>query len=189
MFILRCLAAVSLCFTLSGCLLTAVVGTAAGVAKIANDERPLGQQFDDSTIALKIDARLIAEKDMPSRWISIDVINGKLTLTGYLPSQAHIDRAIFIGRSITGVQRVDSKLTIGEPTSTTILSDTWITTRVKRLLLNDKTVSGLNIHVETVHGKVYLQGVVQVAMERERAKKITHSVAGVTAVVDLFSTP
>ncbi|MDX8406410.1 MAG: BON domain-containing protein [Mariprofundus sp.] len=186
MYIFRLIAALTFSLSLSGCLVTAVVGTTTGVAKIANDERTLGRQFDDVATASKIDARLIAERDMPSRWISIDVVNGNATLTGSLPSQSQIDRAIFISKSIQGVRSVDSKLSVGTPKLVTLLSDTWITTQVKRNLLNDKVVSGLGIHVETVNGKVYLQGVVNNAAERVRAKELTHKVKGVTAIVDLM---
>lgn len=186
MFIFRLMTALIICFGLSGCLATAIVGTATGAAKISNDERSLGTQFDDAATASRIDARLIAEKDMPSRWISIDVVNGEVTLTGSLPTQAHIDRAIYITKSIRGVRSVESKLSVGIPKMSSLLSDSWITTRVKTRLLNDKVVSGLKIHVETVNGKVYLQGEVNQASERVRAKEIAHSVAGVTAVVDLM---
>jgi len=186
MFPFRLITALIISFGLSGCLATAVVGTATGAARIAHDERSLGTQFDDVTIASKIDARLIAERDMPSRWISIDVIKGNATLTGSLPSQGHIDRAIYITKSIHGVRSVDSKLSIGVPKIRTLLSDSWITTRIKSKLLNDKVVSGFNIHVETVDGKVYLQGVVNLSTERVRAREIAHSVDGVTAVVDLM---
>jgi len=182
----RLITLLALCLGLTGCLATAMVGTVTGVAKAGNDERSLGRQFDDATIASKIDARLIAEKDMPSRWISIEVINGQATLTGSLPEQSQIDRAIFITRSIHGVVSVHSELLVGTPQITTLLSDSWITTRVKTRLLNDKVVSGLNIHVETVNGKVYLQGMVHQNSERIRAKQLTREIPGVTAVVDLM---
>jgi len=186
MFTFRLITLLIISFALSGCLATAIVGTTTGVAKMANDERSLGTQFDDVTTASKIDARLVAERDMPSRWISIEVINGDVTLTGSLPTQSHIDRAIFITKSIRGVRSVDSKMNVGIPKIRTLLSDSWITTRVKSRLLNDKVVSGFSIHVETVDGKVYLQGVVNQATERVRAREIAHSVDGVTAVVDLM---
>jgi len=186
MFILRLIFALTLGFSLSGCLATAIVGTATVATVAAHDDRPLGRQFDDAAIATKIDARLISEKNMPSRWVSIEVFSGDVTLTGYLPSQSDIDRAIYITRSVSGVRSVDSKIKVGEPKIGTMLSDSWITTRVKLRLLNDKVVSGLNIHVDTVNGKVYLQGMVNQAMKRIRAVNIAHSVPGVTAVVDLM---
>jgi len=172
--------------SLSGCLATAIVGTTTGVVKVINDERTLGRQLDDVTIASKIDTRLIAERDMPSRWVSIDVTNGTVTLTGMLPSQSHIDRAVAISKSTHGTRTVHSNLDIGTPKVRTLLSDSWLTTRIKARFLDDKVVSGFTIHVETVNGKVYLQGVVNHSVERIRAREIARSVEGVTAVVDMM---
>lgn len=170
---------------LPGCVTTAVVGGST-VASTIHDERSLGNQVDDATTAARIDTRLIAEKDMPSRWVSVQVIEGTATLTGYLPSQSHIDRALYITKGIRGVRSVRSELKIGEPKIGNLFTDTWITTQVKSKLWKDKVVSGFSIHVETVDGKVYLQGVVNSYVQRQHAKQITMQVKGVTAVVDLM---
>ncbi|MDQ6960184.1 MAG: BON domain-containing protein [Mariprofundaceae bacterium] len=171
---------------LSGCFVTALVsgGTATGSA--VNDKRSFGEHFDDAVISSKIDARLIAEKDLPSRWVSAEVIDGKVLLTGYLPQQEQIDRAVYICRHISGVRSVRSEVRLGEPPARELLSDTWITTKVKRELFNDKEVSGFSIHVETVDGKVYLQGVVGDGLQRQRATTLTKSVKGVTSIVNLL---
>jgi osmotically-inducible protein OsmY len=168
---------------LSGCVATAVVG---GSTAAIHDERSLGNQLDDTSITAKIDARLIAEKDMPSRWISVQTIEGVVTLTGYLPSPSHIKRAIYITKSVKGVQSVHSELEIGTPAIKGLFSDSWITAQAKTRLWKDEVVSGFSIHVETVDGKVYLQGIVNDFTHRQHAKKLVLGVKGVTAVVDLM---
>ena len=185
MFHLRLFVIISILFSLSGCF-AAVVGGTAAVSNSANDQRSLGIQMDDAALTTKIDARLIAEKDMPSRWISVQVIDGNATLTGHLPTQQHIDRAIYITRSIKGVRSVHSELLEGEPKIRSIMTDSWITTKVKTKLWNDEDVSGFAIKVETVSGKVYLQGIVDTFVQRQHAKDLTKSVEGVTAVIDLM---
>ncbi len=172
--------------SLSGCFASAMLGTAAVGTSGMHDERTIGRQLDDVAIASKIDARLIAERDMPSRWVGVEVIRGHVTLTGHLPSRRHIERAVLITKQILGVVDVDNKIEIGTPKIRTVMSDSWITTRIKRRLWNDKLVSGFKIHVETVNGKVYLQGVVNRLIERQRAKDIAKGTPGVTAVVDLM---
>jgi osmotically-inducible protein OsmY len=172
-----------LILALPGCVATAVVG---GSTAVIHDERSLGNQLDDAAIAARIDARLIAEKDMPSRWISVQSIEGVVTLTGYLPSRSHIERAIYIAKNIKGVHSVHSELSIGTPEIGSLFSDSWITTQVKSRLWKDKIVSGFSIHVETVDGKVYLQGIVSDFTHRQHAKKLASDVKGVTAVVDLM---
>ncbi len=179
----------TLLFLLPGCagglfIGAAAVGTAAGSG--AFDERTVARHTDDVTIATKIDARLLAEKDMPSRWVSVEVVHGRAILTGYLPSQAHIDRALLITRQVDGVVAVTNKLRIGEPTLGTIISDSLITSKVKMGLWNDKQVSGFGIHVETVNGRVYLQGIVDEPTLRRRAVAIARKIDGVTAVINLM---
>ena len=173
----------ALILALPGCVATAVVG---GSTVAVHDERSLGNQFDDATIAAKVDSRLIAEKDMPSRWVSVQSINGVVTLTGYLPSRSHIDRAVYIIKKIEGVRSVSSELKIGEPEVSNLFTDSWITTQAKTRLWKDDLVSGFSIHVETVDGKVYLQGIVNDFTHRQHAKKLVSGVKGVTAVVDLM---
>ncbi|MDQ6959021.1 MAG: BON domain-containing protein [Mariprofundaceae bacterium] len=176
---------ISIC-GLSGCFATMLVGGGTAASSAANDKRSLGEHFDDAAISSKIDARLIAEKDMPSRWISAEVIAGKVLLTGYLPRQEQIDRAIYICRHISGVRSVRSEIKLGEPPTGELLSDTWITTKVKRELFNDEEVSGFSVHVETVDGKVYLQGIVGNSLQRQRAATLANSVKGVTSIVNLL---
>jgi hyperosmotically inducible protein len=178
-----CIAAVAM---LSSCVATAIVGGAAAVGSGVGDERPITGHLDDVAIASKIDAYLIGERDMPSRWVSVEVIDGEVLLTGYLPSQNHIDRAVHICRSVNGVRDVKTELNIGEPSTGSLFSDSWITTKIKTSLLEDKVVSGFSIHVETVAGKVYLQGIVEQSEQRYRAKEIARSTKGVTAVIDLL---
>ncbi|MDX8403797.1 MAG: BON domain-containing protein [Mariprofundaceae bacterium] len=182
----RVLLLLILSLSLSSCLATAIVGGGAATGSAVHDERAVGQHFDDVAIASEIDALLIAEKDMPSRWVSVEVIENIVWLTGYLPSQNHVDRAVHICRSVNGVRDVKSRLKIGSPSTKSIFSDSWITTKIKSALLEDETVSGFSIHVETVDGKVYLQGIVDQIEERYRAKEIARSINGVTSVVDLL---
>jgi len=185
MFTWRLIALCTLPLFLSGCF-AAIVGGTAAVSSGVHDQRTIGAQFDDVTLTTKIDARLIAERDMPSRWVSVQVIEGKATLTGHLPTERHIQRAIYITENIKGVRGVHSELMVGSPAIGSIMSDSWITTQVKTKLWNDEQVSGFSIKVETVSGKVYLQGIVNTFIQRQRAKDLARSIQGVTAIVDLM---
>jgi len=172
---------------LPSCVVTALVGGVAATASAAKDERGVGQHFDDIKLATMLDARLIGEKEMPSRWVSIEVVHSIAYLTGYLPSQNHIDRAIMIARSMQGMKGVHSELVVGEPKTSDYFSGSFITAKVKAKLLQDPVVSGLTIHISTIEGRVYLQGVVSNEIQRVRAKELVLSVSGVTAVVDLLT--
>jgi len=173
-------------FVCSGCFAAAIVGGGTAAGSSAMDERSLGSQLDDASISSKIDVRLIAEQDLPSRWISAEVIEGNVVLTGYLPKQDQIDRAVYICRHTRGVRSVKSEIRLGKPPTRELLSDSLVTTNVKRKLFNDKEISGFTVHVETVGGKVYLQGVVANALQRQRASTLAAEVTGVHSIVNLL---
>lgn len=174
-------------FWLSGCVATALVGGAAAGTSAAYDERSIGQHLDDDKLASKITVRLAAEKDLPSRWVSVEVIDGKVLLTGYLPHQDQIDRAIWIARHFKGVRSVRSDIKLGEPSASELASDAWITAQLKSKLIDDPVTSGFSIHVETVAGKVYLLGVVKSTEQRYRAASLARSIKGVISVENLLT--
>ncbi|MGH8507726.1 MAG: BON domain-containing protein [Gammaproteobacteria bacterium] len=62
------------------------------------------------------------------------------------------------------------------------IDDTTITTKVKTALLNDPTVSGLAINVETFRGTVQLSGFASSDQEKERSEELASSVEGVRSV-------
>jgi len=179
------LASVSL---LAGCLATAVVGGGAAAGSTAFDERSAGAHIDDIALAGKVRARLIAEKNLPARWVSVEVIDRRIVLTGYLPQKAQITRALRITQQTEGVKSAQSKIKVGTPKASELMSDTWITTKVKAKLFDDPLTSGFSAHVETVNGEVYLQGRVKSEAERHRAADVAASVSGVSRVVNMLRT-
>ncbi len=63
-----------------------------------------------------------------------------------------------------------------------VVSDTWITSKVKADFLADDSISGLDIKVETNKGVVSLSGVVPSNAERDLAVEKAKMVKGVKAV-------
>lgn len=69
--------------------------------------------------------------------------------------------------------------TVGEA-----IDDTTITTRVKTAMLNDPSVGGLRIDVDTFKGVVTLSGRVKNQAERDQAIALARSISGVAEVKD-----
>jgi osmotically-inducible protein OsmY len=69
--------------------------------------------------------------------------------------------------------------TVGET-----IDDSTITTRVKTAMLNDPTVGGLRIDVDTFKGVVTLSGRVKSQAEKDQAIAIARKISGVTDVKD-----
>ena len=62
------------------------------------------------------------------------------------------------------------------------IDDATITTRVKTALLNDPTVAGMKIDVDTFKGLVTLSGAVKSRQEEQTAIALARKIAGVTNV-------
>lgn len=100
-------------------------------------------------------------------------------------------------KTVAGVACMTFALAAGAQTATTAPSatpsgssesvgqhvdDTTITTKVKAELLTAKNVKSQHIHVKTRKGVVSLTGTVPSAEDRDNAKQIVESVAGVSEV-------
>ncbi len=64
------------------------------------------------------------------------------------------------------------------------IDDSWITARVKSMLLKDAIVKGLNVKVETRKGMVQLTGWVSDEEQANQAARIARSIDGVKSVIN-----
>jgi hyperosmotically inducible protein len=81
-----------------------------GVKSVSNNiqigERSFGDVWDDNVISNKIKAKLIAEPEVRSLNIDVDVYLGVVTLTGVVSSKYQRDRALQLSRSTEGAVKV-----------------------------------------------------------------------------------
>ncbi|WP_246123036.1 BON domain-containing protein [Luteimonas wenzhouensis] len=71
------------------------------------------QPVDDTWITTKVKSSLLADSDVSGLSIDVETVNGTVTLSGEVDSQAQIDEATRIAREIEGVVNVDSsRLTV-----------------------------------------------------------------------------
>jgi hyperosmotically inducible protein len=75
-------------------------------------ERSFGDVWDDNVISNKIKAKLIAEPEVRSLNIDVDVYLGVVTLTGVVGSRYQKDRAIEISGSTDGTVKVVDNLKV-----------------------------------------------------------------------------
>lgn len=87
-------------------------------------------------------------------------------------SNGSLDRSEFVKASSVN-ERMTAKA---------IAEDSWITTKVKALLIKEDGLSGLAIGVETKDGVVQLSGWVKTQDQMERAQSLTSQVKGVRRV-------
>jgi hyperosmotically inducible periplasmic protein len=85
---------------------------------------------------------------------------------------------------LTGVTIVSSGCAVmrGQTDAGTYVDDRTITAAVKAKMIEDKTVGGLSINVDTLNGEVSLSGFAKSAAEKQQAENLARSTKGVRLV-------
>ncbi len=93
-----------------------IARTVPAVKSVTNNiqigERGFGDVWTDNVISNKIKAKLIAEPEVRSLNIDVDVYLGVVTLTGIVSTKYQKDRAIQISRSTDGAVKVIDNLKV-----------------------------------------------------------------------------
>jgi hyperosmotically inducible protein len=71
-----------------------------------------GEYVDDSVITTKVKSLLAADDFLKSFQISVETYKGTVQLSGFVDSQAAVDKASEIARSVKGVTSVKNDLII-----------------------------------------------------------------------------
>lgn len=173
-------------FVLSGCgsiLATMEVDT------IEDDpgERTFGRWIEDNNIETKAVVNIHASNEaFDAAHVNVVAYNGYILLAGQVQTEELKAKATEVLREIKGVRRIYNELEIAAPSSgMTRTSDSWISAKVKSILLADSSIQGNRVKVVTEDGVVYLLGLAT-AEEADRITAKAADVSGVQRVVRLF---
>lgn len=82
-----------------------------GCAATANHEGT-GEYVDDSIITTKVKAAVFSEPSLKSSEINVETFKGTVQLSGFVSSQADINKAVAVARSVKGVKSVKNAMTV-----------------------------------------------------------------------------
>ena len=84
----------------------------AGLAGCASTHKQesTGQYVDDTAITTKVKAAIFNEPTLKSAEINVETFKGVVQLSGFVRSQADIDRAVKVARGIAGVKSVKNDM-------------------------------------------------------------------------------
>ena len=90
------------------------IGDAADTVgeKMSAQSAKAGVAIEDTEITTKVKAAIFAEPGLKTLQISVDTINGVVTLTGSVNSQANRDRAKALASAVADVKRVENQLIV-----------------------------------------------------------------------------
>ena len=181
---------------------------ATAKAKQAGDKT--AEAVTDASITSKIKADFVNEKTLKDSDIDVDTNEHVVTLKGTVASRAGKARAERIARTTKGVTKVVNTLTVAPAKDTAskaddkmdkagekikdatgtageAITDAWITTKIKADYVNEDTLKGSDINVDTNNHVVTLKGTVASLAGKSRAEQIAKTTKGVTRVVNTLT--
>jgi hyperosmotically inducible protein len=96
---------------LSTIFLAVMLVTAVGCASTSKQEGT-GEYVDDSVITTKVKAAILNEPTLKSAEINVETFKGAVQLSGFVSSQAAINKAVEVTRHISGVKSVKNDMRI-----------------------------------------------------------------------------
>ncbi|MFZ6766373.1 BON domain-containing protein [Undibacterium sp. Di26W] len=90
-------------------ILSASLLAVAGCAATPTREGT-GEYIDDSVITTKVKAEILNEPTLKSMEINVETFKGTVQLSGFVTSNANIDKAVSIARSVKGVRSVKNDM-------------------------------------------------------------------------------
>lgn len=168
----------------TGCAPVAVIGTSTVVARSVAQERTTLDALTDTEIEISLANRLASHSGRLYRNVSVDVIEGRVVLTGSVPTRDDKVTATRLAWETAGVAEVSDELTVAEDSGTlAYIDDAAISNRVRYELFTDLDVRSVNFNVETVDGVVHLTGLARSEAELARVVDHARKVRGVKRVV------
>lgn len=82
-----------------------------GCASTAKHEGT-GEYIDDTVITTKVKAKILDEPGLKSAEINVETFKGIVQLSGFVSSQANINRAAELARSVKGVTSVKNDMRV-----------------------------------------------------------------------------
>ena len=161
----------------------AVVGGAATAGIGVAQERSVGDAIDDTTIATKLSARLFDDSFRLFRDVDLEVVEGRVLLTGKVEKPESRLRAEELAWKVDGVKEVANAIQVTtEGGIGSYASDVRISNELRAKIIGDGDILGINYSIETVSQIVYLIGIAQSEEELDRVIAHARSIKGVKKV-------
>lgn len=169
---------------LSGCI-KAVVAAVAEVGLSVAQERSVGDAVDDAAIIIEIkEAYLQKDVNELSTAVSVEVIEGRVYLTGSVEDPATRINAVRLAWQPKGVKEVINEIQVAENRGfKQIAKDNGITSQISGKMLLNEDIKSINYSIETVNNIVYIMGIAQSSKEMDLVTNIARTVKGVQKVV------
>jgi len=175
-------AALSLLVGGCGPLILATVGT-EGVRTVVQD-RSTGEALTDTEIQLSLNNRFMNHSGRLFHLVSTDVQEGRVLLTGRVPTREDKVTAQGIAWQVPGVVSVTDEIEVADTEGVGgYAEDAWISTQLRTALSADFEISSQNYNVETIGRVGHISGLARTRDELGRVIRHAQQIGGVERIV------
>jgi osmotically-inducible protein OsmY len=146
------------------------IGTFGKGVSISFDPRTVGMQIDDTLMQKNLVARLTLAEKKYFISIQIEVLDGRIFLTGKVENPEEKIKITKLAWETKGVRSVKNAITIkGQSNFKSTAKDVLITSQLRTALIFNKSIKSGNYTLETINKNIYIFGI---AMDDEEKKKV-----------------
>ena len=170
-------------FIISGCQTAYMTGISKAVL-IDKEERSFNNYVEDTIILAQLKNEYFSNNENIFFQVSVDVIEGRVMLTGIVEQIDERIEATKLAWGIKGVNEVINEIQISNDEDILDYADDLVMkTKINAKLLLEKSILSLNYSIEVVNGVVYLIGIAQNQKELDAVIEISKKTYGVTSVI------
>ena len=170
-------------FIISGCQTVYMTGISKAVL-IDKEERSFNNYVEDTIILAQLKNEYFSNNENIFFQVSVDVIEGRVMLTGIVEQIDERIEATKLAWGIKGVNEVINEIQISNDEGILDYTDDLVMkTKINAKLLLEKNILNLNYSVEVVNGIVYLIGIAQDQKELDAVTEISKNTYGVINVI------
>jgi osmotically-inducible protein OsmY len=170
-------------FIISGCQTVYMTGVSKAVL-IDKEERSFNNYVEDTIILAQLKNEYFSNNENIFFQVSVDVIEGRVMLTGIVEQIDERIEATKLAWGIKGVNEVINEIQISNDEGILDYTDDLVMkTKINAKLLLEKNILNLNYSVEVVNGIVYLIGIAQDQKELDAVTEISKNTYGVISVI------
>lgn len=156
-------------------------GATAGIA--ASEERGIEGTVRDTAIRAEISKLWLDRSFEFYKALEMQIYEGRVLLTGRVPSRAMADTAVRLAWQPAGVREVINEIVVADGGLDVLAADALAAARLRAELTFTRDVQAINYSVRVIDGIVYLIGVAQDEAELDRVIRTARARSGVRGVV------
>jgi osmotically-inducible protein OsmY len=151
---------------------------------VSFDPRTVGMQIDDTIMQKNLVARLTLTEKKYFLKIQIEVLDGRIFLTGKVDEPEEKIKITKLAWETKGVRSVKNAIAIkGKSNFKSNAKDILITTQLRTSLIFNKITKSSNYTLETINGNIYIFGLAMTEEEKKEVIKEANKIYDVKSIL------